>query len=89
MPILGALPNPAGSGYCCFPTRNRPETLAAVAEYQDVRDASGGTNPGQRFLDSAADGVTAGLQLQRDRFAVYPTGADQALKIRVRSRFLE
>ena len=35
-----------------FPTRNRrkrPETLVAVAEYQDVRDASGGTNPARRF----------------------------------------
>jgi hypothetical protein len=44
--ILGTM-NPSRPD---FPTLNRPETLAAVAEYRDVRlGGSGGTNPARRF----------------------------------------
>jgi hypothetical protein len=43
--ILGTMNPPRPD----FPIRNRPETPVAVAEYQDVRDVSGGTNPARRF----------------------------------------
>jgi hypothetical protein len=46
--ILGTM-NPSRLG---FPAPNRPETLVAVAEYQDVRlGGSGGTNPRAEVLD--------------------------------------
>jgi hypothetical protein len=82
--ILGTM-NPSRLG---FSTRNRPETHVAVAEYLDVRLAgSDGTNPARRFWTR----LPVALRPRSNSCAIvspfYLTGADQALKIRDRSRF--
>jgi hypothetical protein len=81
--ILGTM-NPSRPG---FPAPNCPETHVTVAMYQDVRfGGSGGTNLARRFW-------TRLRMVLRPRsnssFGIPLTGADQALKIRVRSRFLQ
>src|ERR1035437_4963609 len=74
----------AGCSKLGFPTRNRPETLVAVAE---CGTGSGGTNPARRFWTR----LPVVLRPRSNSIAIvspFISEADQTVKIRVRSRFL-
>ena len=83
--ILGTM-KPSRLG---FPAPNSPETHVTVAMYQDVRfDGSGGTNLARRFWTR----LPVALRPRPNSTAIvspFISQADQAVKIRVRSGFLQ